>query len=222
MTATTLKTIIKNSPYLSFSQQVPGIKPAIDIVLGETCAAVDENATSALFLHDYGPGGFQPDISRQLLNGDSQSWVEFISDVTFTPLSGHLEGTHILYGSAIEKLTIRNDTVFDMYTIYASVNGDYRTGEFIARDVLSWSISPITVRAGRIPGLNTIQFGYKLCMPYNGKYHPSSIMRRDLIFHRMAMQYIHGQNLDQRPVVQNAIDQLPAWLRATKAGMLLR
>jgi hypothetical protein len=210
-----IQKFLKGHDLTNFVERYPRLEPLFDILNGPSIVSVDEKSTTDILNQVDNSTEFKPDIHLSLMGGDSETWVEFLSDTKSTPFVGiKNKGTHIIYGSGIEKQVEDDITTYNMYHMSTIVDADYGPGFFVVRDIVSVDVSPIIVCYSE-SSMGQSYVGYTTAGILSQRYHNEPYMvESDIKVHRMAFIHLDRLDFQNRQAAKKATEALPTWLRS--------
>jgi len=185
-----LREILDCGSEQALARAMPGIKDGLDIALNAFPVSVDSKWAVQMIDEVHLLDGLLPDIAVEPVPGEKDVWVEFLSDVTMTPLEGRLPGTHVLYGSAIQTGTSGVSPVYDMFAFFATTEGSLGEDGFTIERVLGVHGSPVQCRISHIGQTKTPVWQYRCIADLSDGDDLTDLYRRDMVIHRLAFKYL--------------------------------
>jgi len=185
-----LREILDSGSECALARAMPGIQEGLDIALNGFPVSVDNHWAVQMIDEVHLLEGLLPDIEIDPVPGEKEVWVEFLSDVSMTPLEGELPGTHVLYGSAIQTFASGFSPVYDMYAFFALTEGSMTEDGFIIDRVLGVHSSPVQCRVSHIDQTKVPVWQYRCIAEVSADEDLTDLYRRDMVIHRLAFKYL--------------------------------
>jgi len=185
-----LREILDGGPEDVLARAMPGIQDGLDIALNGFPVSVDNQWAVQMIDEVHLLEGLLPDIAEDPVPGEKDVWVEFLSDVSMTPLEGRLPGTHVLYGSAIQTFASGVSPVYDMFAFFATTEGSLTETGFTIDRVLGVHGSPVQCRVSHIDQTNVPVWQYRCIAEISDDEDLTDLYRRDMVIHRLAFKYL--------------------------------
>jgi hypothetical protein len=185
-----LREILDYGSEHALARAMPWIQDGLDIALNGFPVSVDNHWAVQMIDEVHLLDGLVPDIGTDPVPGEKEVWVEFLSDVSMTPLEGQLPGTHVLYGSAIQNCASGASPVYDMFTFFAVTEGTLTEKGFAIDRVLGVHSSPIQCRVSHIDQAEPPVWQYRCIADISADDDLTDLYRRDMVIHRLAFKYL--------------------------------
>jgi len=193
-----LRELLRNTPD-GMLAAMPDIRQGVEIALNASAVAVDQDWIMDMIGHMDELDGFAPDVTAPPISAANAVWVEFLSDASQTPLEGALPGSHVLYGSAIQKKIVTDIPVYDLFAFFAVVSGSVTAETFEVEDVRVIQGSPIQCRVSQISADEPTIWQYRRIGDTVTDETTIDLYRRDMVIHRMACKYLTETGVAGRP-----------------------
>jgi hypothetical protein len=185
-----LREVLRNAPDGMLASAMPGLRQGVEIALNASAVAVDQGWITDMIGHMDELDGYAPDVTAAPVSAGNAVWVEFLSDATESPLEGALPGSHVLYGSAIQKKIVTDIPVYDLFAFFAVVRGSLQGDIFEVEDVRVIQASPIQCRVSQTSVDQPMIWQYRCIGDAATDETVIDFYRRDMVIHRMACKYL--------------------------------